>query len=281
MATLDHFLPKAKVLITVKTYPLPSRKYDELVCTAGLLEGKHWIRIYPVPYRELTEDQQFKKWDWIELDLERRRDDDPREESYQPRRGVNEPITILGSLDVSPKHLWSFKRQLLLKDVCTSMEPLIVRAKTERISLAVVKPKSVLDVNIEKEPEHWDEFKHQGLLDLIPATDRKRTVKPVRSLPYRFSYVFTTEDGRPPRTLMVEDWEIGVLYWHCLRPDRTPEEACALVKRKLESLAFDKDIHFIVGTTKRNHFRSPNPFVIIGLFYPPFAETFGQGELFE
>lgn len=29
---------KLKVLITVKTYPIPSAKYDELVCTAGVTE---------------------------------------------------------------------------------------------------------------------------------------------------------------------------------------------------------------------------------------------------
>jgi hypothetical protein len=34
---------KARVLITVKTYPLPSGKYDELVCTAVLLDGLKWV----------------------------------------------------------------------------------------------------------------------------------------------------------------------------------------------------------------------------------------------
>ena len=31
-------MAKKKVLITVTTYPLPSRSYDELVCPAGILE---------------------------------------------------------------------------------------------------------------------------------------------------------------------------------------------------------------------------------------------------
>jgi hypothetical protein len=31
-------MAKTKVLITVKTYPTISGKYDELVCTAGFLE---------------------------------------------------------------------------------------------------------------------------------------------------------------------------------------------------------------------------------------------------
>jgi len=32
-----------KVLITVKTYPTLSAKYDELVCTAGFKEDGTWI----------------------------------------------------------------------------------------------------------------------------------------------------------------------------------------------------------------------------------------------
>ena len=50
-----HQIKEAKVLITVKAYPKPSGKYDELVCTAGLLDGKDWIRIYPVPFRLLDD----------------------------------------------------------------------------------------------------------------------------------------------------------------------------------------------------------------------------------
>ena len=38
-------MPKKRILISVTTYPLPSRSYDELVCTAGFLEDGTWIRI--------------------------------------------------------------------------------------------------------------------------------------------------------------------------------------------------------------------------------------------
>ena len=40
MPYLPDEIPNARVLITVKTYPLPSRSYTELVCTAGLLNGE-------------------------------------------------------------------------------------------------------------------------------------------------------------------------------------------------------------------------------------------------
>ena len=50
-----------KVFITVKTYPTLSKKYDELVCTAGFFEDGSWVRIYPFPFRKLDYDKQ-KNW---------------------------------------------------------------------------------------------------------------------------------------------------------------------------------------------------------------------------
>ena len=62
-------MAKTKVLITVKTYPAISSKYDELVCTAGFLEDGRWIRIYPIQFRKKSFEEQYKKYDWIEIDL--------------------------------------------------------------------------------------------------------------------------------------------------------------------------------------------------------------------
>lgn len=41
-------MARKKVLISVTTYPLPSRSYDELVCTAGLLENGEWMKCLKV-----------------------------------------------------------------------------------------------------------------------------------------------------------------------------------------------------------------------------------------
>ena len=40
-------MARVKLLLTVTTYPLPSRSYDELVCTAGILEDGSWIAVRP------------------------------------------------------------------------------------------------------------------------------------------------------------------------------------------------------------------------------------------
>lgn len=39
-----------RVLITVKTYPIPSDTYDELVCTAGVTENGDFVRLYPIRF---------------------------------------------------------------------------------------------------------------------------------------------------------------------------------------------------------------------------------------
>ena len=74
---------KAKIFITVKTYPTLSAKYDELVCTAGITDKGEWIRIYPIPFRKLKWEKQYKKYQWIELDLIKNKSDS-RLESYRP-----------------------------------------------------------------------------------------------------------------------------------------------------------------------------------------------------
>jgi len=70
---------------------------------------------------------------------------------------------------------------------------------------------------------------------------------------------------------MIEDWEIGALYWNCLRAAEGNETiALEKVREKYEEdFLKDKDIYLFLGTTKEWHMRrANNPFVIIGVFYP-------------
>ena len=66
---------RKRVFITVKTYPNPSASYVETVCTAGIVENEGWIRLYPVPYRVSSglADKQLKKYQWIDVDVVKRR----------------------------------------------------------------------------------------------------------------------------------------------------------------------------------------------------------------
>ncbi len=86
-----------RVLITVKAYPLPSRSYDELVCTAGITDEGKWIRIYPVPFRFLKDQDKYKKYQWVDLKLKKRKRDF-RPESYSPLDTSLSDIEIINTI---------------------------------------------------------------------------------------------------------------------------------------------------------------------------------------
>ena len=73
---------RKRVLVTIKTYPQPSEKYVEIVCTAGICEDGSFIRLYPFPFRNLEEHSKFEKFRWIEVDVVKNAND-PRPESYK------------------------------------------------------------------------------------------------------------------------------------------------------------------------------------------------------
>lgn len=257
-----------RILISVKTYPTLSATYDELVCTAGFKEDGSWIRIYPVPYRKLKYADRYKKWQWIEIDIVRNRKDF-RKESYRPADLEKE--IIIGDSIPRIKN-WKLRKDIALKNVYTNMSELIQEAKDEKIgtSLAVLRPKKVLDFIWEPCEREWDKKKLDAIIakqaqgSLFDNEETKKIFKIAKKVPYKFSYVFTTDDDIK-RTLMVEDWELGELFWKY----DNEEIACQKVKEKYFDYMVNKcDLHFFLGTTQKFHNVGPNPFIIIGMFYP-------------
>ena len=275
-------MTRHKVLITVTTYPLPSRSYDELVCTAGILENGDWIRIYPVPLSfliDLKGSGKVKnvKYTWIEIDLNRRTNDF-RPESHSPVNYDFKDLVI--GQTIGTEGNWMIRKDLCLKNTYTNKNSLIEDSKEPKnISLATFKPSRIIGLEIEEDErewkDEWKELRKQG--NLFESVKSVETLIP--KLPYKFYYRFTDDSGNESK-LMIEDWEIGALYWNCLRnADGNESLALAKVKEKYESdFLKNKDIYLFLGTTKEWHRRrANNPFVIIGVFYPK-KEI--QGKLF-
>ena len=266
-------MPRHKVLITVTTYPQPSRSHDELVCTAGILETGEWIRIYPVPLSFLVDLKgtgQVKnvKYTWFELDLQKRTDDF-RPESHSPIKRDFKDLRLLGHINTESN--WLKRKEYCLKTVYINMARLIADSKEPKnISLATFKPTNIIGLVWEAEDREWksewQELRKQ--YDMFSPVKPAEDVLP-KKLPYKFKYVFTDEVGKKSQ-LMIEDWEIGALYWKCLRQaEGNEQKALQLVKDKYEhEFRNNKDIYFFLGTTKAFHKRSKNPFIIIGVFYP-------------
>lgn len=265
-------MAKTKVLITVKTYPAISRKYDELVCTAGFLEDGTWIRIFPIQFRKKSFEEQYKKYDWIEIDLVKN-ESDFRKESYRPVSYDTE-IKILDHLDT--KRNWLLRKQIVFKSkIYTDIEELISESKNRDImtSLAVFKPTEIIDFTIELVEREWDinkleQLRYRRSMDLF-AEEKEDLFEVVKKLPYKFSYVLLDCKGKQSK-MMIEDWEIGQLYWNCLKKHKGNEnKAVEDVKKKyFDDFAKTKDLHLFLGTSQRHHLTAKNPFMIIGTFHP-------------
>lgn len=262
-------MAKTKVLITVKTYPAISKKYEELVCTAGFLEDGTWIRIYPIQFRKKSYNQQYSKYQWIELDLVKNKED-VRPESYRPVSHDTE-INIVG--EIKPDgNTWAERRPIVLKKVYDNLSQLIAEAKNKTIctSLAVFKPAKVIDFIWEEVEREWsqDKIAQFQQLNLFQNVDDKK-FEVVKKLPYKFSFIYEDIEGKRSKT-MIEDWETGELYWNCLRRhDGNELKACQDVRKKyFDDFSMTKDLHFFLGTSKVHHFVGKNPFLIIGTFHP-------------
>lgn len=250
---------KKRVLITVKTYPLPSEKYLELVCTAGMLEDGSFIRLYPIDYRYRPIWQWYKKYQWIEVEVEKH-DKDSRKESYRPNL---ESIKLLGS-PLDKKKGWAARRAIVLKNPPSSMEALRERQKVDMTSLGLVKPKEVLDVIIEPDAEEW---KPEWQADIAQLRLFGPQRKSLEKIPYKFRYRFTCNDPRcNGHTMMIEDWEIGQLYRHQVARLGDREKAADSVRQKLFAImcAPNIDTHFFVGTVLQY-----GTWIILGVFWPP------------
>lgn len=265
-------MAKTKVLITVKTYPAISSKYDELVCTAGFLEDGSWIRIFPIQFRKKSFDEQYKKYDWIEIDLVKNKSDF-RFESYRPVSYDTE-IKILDHLDT--KSNWLLRKEIVFKNkIYTDIELLKAEAKDRGImtSLATFKPKEIVDFTIEQVEREWDKKKldklRQDRSSNLFAQEDEDLFEVVKKLPYKFSYIIK-DCNNVQSKMMIEDWEIGQLYWNCLKRHEGDEnKAVADVKKKyLDDFARTKDLHLFLGTSQLHHLTGKNPFMIIGTFHP-------------
>ena len=266
-------MQKERILVTVKTYPILSTKYGETVCTAGIREDGTWVRIYPVPFRRLQDEQQYRKFDWIECQL-RPSSQDHRPDSFNPvdRQGLK-PVGHIGTSDD-----WSARRQLLLETarVYNDLDELIAGAKANKLSMAVFKPSKVIDFSWKEEERDWNSKQLQTMRnlsnqpDLFEEDSWRETFRIIPKLPYSFSYHFEDVTGKQSK-LQVLDWETGQLYWNCLKSTGGDEpSALEKVRNKYFDKFRKKDLHFFLGTTLQFHSIAPNPFVIIGVFPIPY-----------
>ncbi|GCL44876.1 hypothetical protein [Microcystis aeruginosa] len=260
-----------KILIATKTYPSISTKYQETVCTAGILLSEEenplqWIRIYPIRYRYLDFDKRYPRWAIVSAKI-KRNDQDYRPESFKID---DNSLEIIRKIDTTNN--WQERKSLVLSLQFRSIADIQAQGK----SLGIIKPKSIERFFSKKTSREWNQ-KQQTVLNQLDLFEPNIDLE---KIPYQFVYQFTDEDNVPHK-YSISDWEIMELYRKCrdrsqLLGLEAEQYALEKVRQKLEDDFLEsKDLYFIVGNLK-NHAKS---FMIIGLFYPPLVK-FNQMELF-
>lgn len=256
---------REKVLVTVKAYPNPSKKYIETVCVAGITEANQWIRLYPIPYRFMAYDQQFPNYSWIEVDV--RKSKDHRPESHYADLGS---IRTVGTMDTSRG--WEERKSFLLPLASPSMEYLIDQNAQFNTSLGLIRPKEVKRLLIKKEPPDWSpeelaKLRQRSLMEGLGEDGTYKVAQDLEKIPFRFQYEFVCDDPLcSGHKYTVISWEVMQSYrkWRA-KYGEDGWEAAFRQKYENEFLSPQRDLHFYVGTVLSH----PKTWTIIGLFYPP------------
>lgn len=255
---------KLKILITVKTYPIPSATYDELVCTAGVTESGRFVRLYPINFRDLPFSQQYKKYQWIEVMAEKHQGRDVRKESYRPD---SDTIQLIGEPIRSNPGNWAERARYALARKARSMEELNLQREADRTSLGIFRPKAIHELEVSPDSSDWKPSFKAALQQARLWEDRTASRVPPRKVPFKFRYKFECDDPCcNGHRMMIEDWEVGALFWRLVDQGYSHEDAADKVKEKFlgELCGPDKDTHFFVGTILAH----PTSWVVIGVFYP-------------
>lgn len=248
---------KKKVLITVKTYPLPSRKTIEASCTAGITENGKWIRLFPLPFRYLEHEKQFKKYQWIEASVTKA--SDPRPESYKVDLDSIKPL----GKPIPTYDNWKLRKEMVLPLESHSLCHLQKTQDETGITLGLFKPRCINELIIEpEESPTWTEDE-LAALNQQSMFDRKY-VAPLEKIPFKFKYRFFCRDSNcGEHIISITDWEAGQAY----RKFRTQygEKWETQFRKKFEyEMTYNFDAYFYVGTTRAHK----NTWIIIGIFYP-------------
>lgn len=125
------------------------------------------------------------------------------------------------------------------------------RKSDKQTSLAIFKPAKIFSFHIETAKHNETEC---------------QTYK----LPFKFYYKFEDREGKISR-LQIIDWEIGertrTLLTHYGNNYQLIKD---ILRHKYFTAMQKRDVYLFLGTRREWHIRkSPNPFMIIGIFYPP------------
>ena len=251
-----------QILITVKAYPNPSKKYVETVCTVGVdLKENKLIRLYPIPFRDLEINKKFKKYDIIKASVTKAKDD-TRPESFKVDCESINVISHLGT-----KQGWNDRKKHILPLVDKSMCEIERKCDAQDISLGIFKPRRNIEISWESVSQTWKPGVQERYDQLTIFNPRKEVLDKIPYL-FRYKYYCQNEPDCRGHNQCIVDWEIGEAYRSWKQKYKEEEKTLEMIKNKWgkELFAEDRDTYLFVGN--QHQYKT---FMVIGIFWPPRA----------
>jgi hypothetical protein len=222
-----------EVIVTVKATPQPSASYGETVCVAGIAtEPLRLVRLYPVPFRFLTEAQRFPKYSILRVKV-RSAGSDARPESLK--------IDASSVQVIRPLKSWSdrapFAEPLVGGSMCSLVAAAGANPNAQSLGLVTVREFHGIDVEphpgwTSAELERFARFADQG--DLFRAD-----VPQMRKAPrFKAWLKFTCPEAscRQPHRVGMLDWELTALQGRL--HDRPDDDVIAAIRRNFGTQMF-------------------------------------------
>lgn len=259
---------KLTLMIVVKAAPVPTAQLQESMCVAGidLSSEPRWIRLFPIPFRDLADDSKFRKYEEVTLQATRPKND-RRPESWVPIEGSIRTGRLLGT-----EHGWSARRERIASlgewNMCELIALNRSGSKPETPSLAVVRPAQPPEFLItprdQDQLERW-RSRAEAIANRPSLFDDPHQVKPpYEPVPWRFGYTYQCHAPRcKGHNQTIVDWEAEALWRKVCQQDNWRD--LMLRKFRHELWAPDRDTVLFVG----NMGQRPHNFLVLGIFWPP------------
>jgi hypothetical protein len=222
---------KSRIAVIIKAAPDIGRKHGETVCVAGIDYDGKWHRLYPVPFKDLSPSQRFKRWDLIEFEWRKPADDD----RVESKRILSQTLIRVGSVPEKERH--AFARRALVTDLDEQLRLnrsfALIRPFNPRFSIIPLSDQ-------ELEVERADRGRLHAQLDMFSAPTIEKEPPP-----YRFNYKF--EFGGKPRNYNCIDWETEATFfkWRSMYGE---QEAINKMKLRFGEEMIEKGLAFAMGT---------------------------------
>jgi hypothetical protein len=270
---------KRRIRILVKAFPQRSQKHEETVCCAGITEGgKELLRLFPIRYRRLDKDDQFDRFDLVEMTITKA--SDPRPESYRVDEGSIHRLESGKQLaDAAKVRLWT-------PFIAPSLKDLMGENADNGRSLGIIKPDpGSLKLVIKEAAQSEQDDQEVAEMVFEQASLLEDPLKPLEKPRYSFYYQFACAGhpadcscARQPHNYQIHDWEVQATFVSYRRRYGREAEALQKMAEQYQDRMPQQNLHFIMGTIRKR----PKMFIVIGLLRSGLdpEELDRQGRLF-